>query len=192
MLQTKLNELESESDTDSNFLTVVYILSVPLFLVINYLLYDFSGTFYVASLFSTVILTEAISDIKYGIVLDSLIIFGLLIIVPYRIVEGTIFIYLIGALIIFTMLYLIALYFYKRTGEISLGGGDIKLYFLIGFLLNPISLFVSLNIASMVALIYGLIRKILSNKIEIRLVPFIFCGTMLTFYLESVIIDLIN
>ncbi len=191
-LQTALNELENTSDSESNVIIISFLALVPIFLIINYFLYDFTITFFISSFLSTILLTESISDIKYGIVLDSLIVVGLIIMIPYKIIEGEFIIHLIGALIVFAMLYLIALYFYKRTGEISLGGGDIKLYFLIGFFLNPIPLIISLNIMSIIALIYGLIRNAITDKIEIRLVPFIFCATMLTFYLENAIIELIN
>ncbi len=112
--------------------------------------------------------------------------------IPYRIIVGEFIIYLVGTLILFVVLYCIAAYFYKKTGEIALGGGDIKLYFLIGFFLYPITLFISLNIMSISALIYGLIKRLNTDNVEIRLVPFIFVATILTFYFESAIIDLIT
>jgi leader peptidase (prepilin peptidase) / N-methyltransferase len=144
-----------------------------------YLLYGFSLTFAVAVIFISVLMIESISDLERMIVIDRIWIIGLSFLIVIRVIEGNIITYLISSFLLFSVLYLIAYFgtrFYKRE---ALGGGDIKLYLFIGFVLTWEQGLLSLFLASFFGLIFGFLRT--GKDHTLPLVPFIFLGVILSF-----------
>lgn len=118
-----------------------------------------TGEIYVASAFLSMLIIITVSDIYYQLILDKvLLFFGAVLFLLYAIypqydlVSG-----LIGAGVGFLTLYAVGLmgqFLFKKE---ALGGGDIKLYAVIGFVLGISSAFLSLFLAAIIALIYILI-----------------------------------
>ena len=152
-----------------------------------YLLYGFSLTFAVSIIFISVLIIESISDIERMIVIDRIWMIGLSLLLLIRIIEGKLLIYLISSILLFSVLYLISYFgsrFYKRE---ALGGGDIKLYLFIGFVLTWEQGLLSLFLASFFGLIFGFLRTRKDHTIP--LVPFIFMGVILSFIFGNQLID---
>ena len=115
-----------------------------------------TGEIYVSWVFLSMLIIITVSDIYYQLILDKvLLFFGALLVILYLIypqydlVSG-----LIGAGIGFLTLYAVGLlgqFLFKKE---ALGGGDIKLYAVIGLVLGISSTFLSLFLAAVFALIY--------------------------------------
>ena len=86
----------------------------------------------------------------------------------------------------FGFLYLIALYGKLRFKQEALGGGDIKLYAIIGIVLGYQTVFLSLFFAAISALIVNAIVG--KKKGYIPFVPFIFFGAMVAYFIGPDII----
>ena len=109
-----------------------------------------SGAIYIAWVFLSMLIIITVSDLYYQLILDKvLLFFGAVLLLLYTIysqydlVSG-----LIGAGVGFFTLYTVGLmgqFLFKKE---ALGGGDIKLYAAIGFVLGISSTFLSLFFSS--------------------------------------------
>ena len=154
----------------------------------SYLVLGFTLEFMASIIMISVLLIESMSDQKYKIVLDRIWMIGIIPIIIIRIIQGDFLIYLLSSLVLFSTLYLLALLgrvIYKKE---AFGGGDIKLYLLIGFCLTLQQGLLSLFIASLFGFIYGISRKNKMNH-EIALVPFLFIGVLVSYFYGNVMIE---
>ena len=136
-----------------------------------------------------VLLCESVSDINEQIVIDRVWMIGIIPLIVIRIIQHTILDYLISASIMFILLYLIAYIGSKVSKKEALGGGDIKLYLFIGFVITIEKSFLSLFLASIIALIYSMIKG-KGKESYIPLVPFIAMGVLISYFLGDNIISL--
>jgi len=148
--------------------------------MMSYLMYGFSIDFFVYVILLSVLMIESFSDVYHRIVIDRIWMIGLVLLVIIRIYEGSFLTYLLSSSILFTTLYIIALTASRVYKKEALGGGDVKLYLFIGFILPLYLGFLSLFIASLIGFIYGMI-KIRSKNFELPLVPFIFIGVVASY-----------
>lgn len=173
----------------SPFYPIMELLTAILFTGSYFILQDNLLEFSVVILFISLLIIITVSDVYYQIVPDIvLLVFGVLILVlriigPTEVlIEG-----LIGAVLGFGFLYLIAWYGKKRFKTDALGGGDIKLYLIIGLVLGYELVFLSLLFASLIGLLYNAFKR---NKDKlIPFVPFIFAGALLTYYVGDTVIE---
>ena len=86
--------------------------------------------------------------------------------------------------LLFLILFLGKLYAKKEV----LGGGDVKLYLFIGFVLLLPESFLSLFLASVFGVIFASIRK-KDKKDYLPLVPFIFLGVIVSYFFGSMFIE---
>ena len=152
-----------------------------------YLLYGFSLTFLIAAILISVLIIETISDLDQLIVIDRIWMIGIVPLIIIRIIQGNILTYLLSSVILFLLLYLIAYLGSKALKKEALGGGDIKLYAFIGFVLTWQQGLLSLFIASFLGLIYALFTK--KKEKMLPLVPFIFLGVIISFTVGQEMID---
>lgn len=152
-----------------------------------YLLYGFSIQFLISSIFISVFIIESISDIEQFIVIDRVWMIGIIPLIIIRIIEGNVLTYIISSIVLFSILYLIAVLGAKTLKKEALGGGDIKLYLFIGFVLTWQQGLLSLFIASFFGLLYAMFNQN-ENKM-LPLVPFISLGVIISFTYGQ---DLIN
>lgn len=140
-------------------------------------------------LFISLMIIITVSDLYYQTIPDIFLIIFFPIIFVLRIVNpiDLWFDGILGGLIGFGFMYLIALYGKKRFKQDALGGGDIKLYFIIGVILGYQTVILSLFFAALFGLIYSLVIR--KKDGYLPFVPFIFAGTMLTYFLGSDIIE---
>jgi prepilin signal peptidase PulO-like enzyme (type II secretory pathway) len=114
---------------------LIEIIGGILFLL-SYLLFGLSINFFISVIMISVLMIESISDIDQMIVIDRIWMIGLVPLIIIRIIEKEIWIYLLSSLILFALLYSIAYIGTKVFKKEALGGGDIKLYIFIGFILT--------------------------------------------------------
>lgn len=138
--------------------------------LLSYIIFGFNIEFFIAITFISVLIIITISDIRYYIIPDEVLIIGIILIILEKIIlvilHGNFFdnllLPIINGLGSFALLYLFKIlgdFIFKKE---SLGGGDIKLLFLIGLVLGFDMSIVTIFIASFIALplsIITLIRK---------------------------------
>lgn len=147
--------------------------------MIGYLIYGFTLDYIVLIIFLSVFMIESISDAYYRIVIDRIWMFGIIPLIVIAWINHVLLVHLLSASVLFITLYAIAWIAQKVYKKDALGGGDIKLYLFVGFLL-PLHLgFLSLFIASLIGFLYGII-KMKQKNFEIPLVPFIFIGVAIS------------
>lgn len=138
-------------------------------------------------LFVSMMVIVTVSDIYYREVPDIILILFLPLIFVLRILSPIESWYdgIIGGVLGFTFMYLMALYGKKRFKKEALGGGDIKLYAIVGLFLGYMSVFLSLFFAAIIAIIYSTVFK---KKDYIPFVPFIFAGAIISYIFGETII----
>ena len=126
-----------------------------------------------------------VSDLHYLMIPDRFIIIPSIIIFIVTILnKGLIdaFIQVGYGIIGFSIMYLIMLlgnFLFKKE---SLGGGDIKLMFLVGLVLDPMLIIVVIFLASIIALPVSLFLLIKNNEHVIPYGPFLMIGLLLVYF----------
>ena len=137
-----------------------------------YYAFGISGEFFIALGIISMLVIISVSDIRYYTIPDEILIFfsGYFLIVN-TIVNGvmTSLLHILFGLVLFGFMYAIMLLGNLLFKKETLGGGDIKLMFVIGLVINPFLGIVVIFLASFLALPISLI--ILWKKKE-NLVPF--------------------
>lgn len=112
----------------------------------------YSFYFFIACIF----ICHFFIDLDHHLLLDSLNLYLLAIILPYAIIMHHWSFWLIGGAIGFGAPLLVTWLFYKLRGQVGLGGGDIKLYGILGLLLGPTSIIFTIFLSCFVGAILGL------------------------------------
>ena len=177
----------------SSIYPIIEVLSGLLFML-SYILFGFSYKMIIMLLLSSLLIIIYVSDFKYFVILDvPLIIFSLLILITKYIFLGykaTLY-SLIAGLVMFLIMYLIKLFGDKVFKRESLGGGDIKLAFLMGIVLNFKLALVSLVFSSFIALPYA-IYLIISKKEEMPFGPFLITSLLFVFVFADTISNVLK
>jgi len=155
--------------------------------VFSYLMIGFELELIIVIIMISVLLLESISDSLYMIVIDRIWIIGILPIITIRIIQGQFFEYLLSSVILFAILYMFAYLGKKMYHKDAFGGGDVKIYIFIGFVLIFKLGLLSLFLASLFGLIFGLIERKTAGS-EIPLIPFIFAGVLISYFFGEMII----
>ena len=166
---------------------LIEILSGILF-ALSYCLYGFNYEFFMSIIISSLLIIIYVSDFKYLIINDEPLIIAItLSIITNFIFLGTIkgLYLIISGLVMFIFMYLVKLFGDKAFKRESLGGGDIKLAFFIGCTLGLRLAFVSLIIASFLALPYASYYVVKKQEREIPFGPFLITGVLITFMLSN-------
>ncbi|WP_418200290.1 prepilin peptidase [Alkalihalobacterium sp. APHAB7] len=134
-----------------------------------------------ALLLTVLLVISVITDIRKQLILDvvTLPMLGLLIISRLFIGTEPFWYYLLGGVVGFALLLLIAIV--SRGG---MGGGDVKLYAAIGVALGPWMTVMSLVLASFVGTFIGvllMVTGVIKRKQPIAFGPFIFVGTIVAY-----------
>lgn len=156
--------------------------------LIGYLLIGPSLEYLVFVIGSFVLLIESIIDARAQLVFDRVWIIGVIPLIVLKILQGSLITHLISSFVLFLSLYLLAIIYEKVAKKEALGGGDIKLYFFIGWLIDVRLGLLSLFIASLIGLLYAMIKK---SKYEnyLPLVPFISIAVLVVYYWGDWMID---
>lgn len=113
-------------------------------------------TYYISMSVLAVFLAQFVIDLKHKLLPDVLNLYLAFVLFVASIVEYPILHWVLGAAIGFGFPYLITWIFYKYSGKVGLGGGDIKLYGALGIYLGPVgvmtNIFMSCFLGSVVTL----------------------------------------
>jgi prepilin signal peptidase PulO-like enzyme (type II secretory pathway) len=95
-------------------------------------------------------------DLDHHLLLDSLNLYLLVAILPYAFISYHWQFWLIGGVIGFGGPFTITWLFYKLRGQVGLGGGDIKLYGILGLLFGPMGIIFTIFFSCLVGAVWGL------------------------------------
>ena len=143
-----------------NFIYPFVEIVCALLFLCNYIMYDFTFDFWIATIITCALMVTIISDFLYYYISDRvLIISGISIIITLccYLEMSEVFKHIIASALLFAVMYglkLLGNYMFKKE---SLGDGDIKLMAIIALAIGTINSFVALFIGSVVGLIFSLI-----------------------------------
>ena len=139
---------------------------------IAYIVFGFSYQLLIAIGIVCLLMTVVVSDITYLIIPDELLIFFSIYFIIIQILDLGLmgaFKHLLTGIFLFGMMYLIMLIGNKALKKESMGGGDIKMMFVFGLVLDPLLGTLSVFLGSIIALPISLI---LLNKESEKVIPF--------------------
>lgn len=168
----------------SNISTYMELFTGILFLL-SFYIFGLSYELFIALGIVSLLIIISVSDISYFIIPDEVLIFFagyflIMITLKSGIYEALLSIG--SGLVMFLLMYLVMLlgnFLFKKE---SLGGGDIKLMFVVGLLLHPLLGIFVIFIASVIALPVSLLLLLKNNKNIIPFGPFLIVALMLLYY----------
>lgn len=104
-------------------------------------------------------------DLDHQLLLDKLNIYLLVFILPFSVMNFHWSHWAIGGVLGFCVPLFVTWLFYKIRGQVGLGGGDIKLFGILGILLGPTGIFFTIFLSCFVGAVIG-ITMIALNKIS--------------------------
>ena len=154
----------------------IFELITGLLFALSLKVYGLTPNLIIVLTFISMLMIITVSDLEYMIIPDSvLIFFSVLLLIEIYLIKGAneILPAIINGLISFTIMFII-----KKTGDLifkkeSMGGGDIKLMFLVGMILNYKNALLTIFIGSLI----GLPISIITIKNNNHVLPF---GTLLS------------
>lgn len=154
-----------------------------LMFVLSYIVFGMTPELLVALTFVSILLIVILSDYKYMIIPDELIIFGVIAIFIEKLSFGTnIFDMLIDVAFSFVAITTIKLLGDALFKKESLGGGDIKLLLIFGLVLGYEMAIFSIFVASFIALPVSLFVLYKNKTNVIPFGPFLSIGAMLIYF----------
>ncbi|MCU9614017.1 prepilin peptidase [Caldibacillus lycopersici] len=142
-----------------------------------------------ALFFVSLLVIITVSDLEYMIIPDKILIVFLLLFIAIRIFEplNPWWDSIVGAVLGFAILYLLAIV--SRGG---MGGGDIKLFFVLGIILGTKAIIMTLFFASLLGSLVGIIQMLFhkwKKKTPIPFGPFISIGALLSYFYRDTILE---
>lgn len=160
-------------------------LATGLLYAISFFSFGFSLDFLLAIFIVSLFIIVLVSDLSYLIIPDSILLFfalSFLIIQYFRVgLEKTMIHLLVGAFL-FVLMYLIMCLGNKLFKRESLGGGDIKMLFLFGLILDPLLGTICIFLGSFIALPVSIIIYMVSKENVIPFGPFLLLAFMILYF----------
>ncbi|MHC0037475.1 prepilin peptidase [Pseudoneobacillus sp. C159] len=163
-------------------LTGILFMSAPIIM-------GWSSELFIAWTLISLLVIISVSDIAYTLIPDKILLFftALFIIERFFLPLDPWWDSLLGAVIGFSLLLLISI-----VSKGGMGGGDIKLYAVIGLALGTKMMLLSFFIATFLGAIFGMIGialRLLERKKPIPFGPFIAAGTLIAYFYGNIIIE---
>lgn len=187
------------------YYTVFELLTGILFML-SYLFFGFTPKCFMSIVLVSILIITIISDYKYFIIPDEIIIVGVILIGIASFLQGgfitsnfNIMLALkeFGLTMGYGFLSFAFMFLLKLLGDFlfkkeSMGGGDIKLMFVIGMALGfPLSI-ISVFLASFIALPIALVITYKNSNHEVPFGPFLSVATLILFFLNTNVLDLLK
>lgn len=154
---------------------------------VSFYSFGFTPELMISLVLSSLLVLIIVSDVTYLIIPDGFIIIASVLILLIKVfcfgIENALM-SLLYAVVSFSILYLIMLlgnWMFKRE---SLGGADIKLFFVVGLIFNPLMSMIVLLIACIIALPISIILLLKNRENVIPFGPFIALSYMFLFFLK--------
>lgn len=164
-------------------------LLAPKFLTIDAILM-FLFYFSVACIF----LAHFLIDLEFQILPDKINLYFLLLTLPFAFFHFPLSYWLTGAVVGFFGPFLVTYLFYKLKGQIGLGGGDIKLFGILGLLFGPIGVLNTIFLSCMLGAFWGIgliVFKKMGKETPLAFGPFILIVAAVQIYFPE-LADKIN
>lgn len=166
-----------------------------LLFAISYLIFGFSNELIYSLIISSFLMIVIVSDLTYLVIPDEVtIVMSILLLITKVITEGFLEagIAILTGAISFLFMYLLMLIGNKMFKKESLGGGDIKLMFFIGLLLSIEEVFVTIFLASAIALPVSLIYYMKKKKDIIPFGPFLLGAALILLWAQLDILKILG
>lgn len=161
--------------------------------VISYLVFGLTSELLVALTFSSTLLIVMISDIKYMIIPDELLLFSGVLLVIERLMAGSeIVSLLLDAALPFIIMLLLKLFGDFIFKKESLGGGDIKLMVIFGLAIGWQQCVIALALGAFIALPISLIILAVKKTNVIPFGPFLSVAALIIYYFSIDHVAIIN
>lgn len=124
----------------------------------------------VGLVFVAIMVIIVYTDLRRRIIPNRIILIGLWLIIPIRLfITHTLPLwdYLLAGLLVGFLLYGLAV-----ASKGGIGGGDIKLFFLIGFFIGLKATLLTLFAASLLGYLFGAMSRLLRRKKDVKVIPF--------------------
>ncbi len=162
---------------------------------LSYVLYGFGYEMIAFIIISSLLVTIYVSDFEYFIILDEPLIIGSILILLLKLYHfgfKTFLISLISGLLMFIFIMLVKLAGDKIFKQESLGGGDIKLITMFGFIFGVRLSLVAVVLGSFLAFPYAVYSSIQKTNKEIPFGPFLITSLLFVFIYMEPIKNLLN
>ena len=179
-------------------LPIEYLLSelfTGLLFALSYFRFGMSYDTLISIILSSLVIIICITDFKYMIILDEVLVPAFVLIVVLLFLEhGITFVLwsLLKGLCLFIFLLVIKLFGDKAFEQESLGWGDVKLSFLAGTLLGVKLGLVYLFVGALIALPYGIITRVCKKDLLMPFGPFLITSLYIIFLFHSVMNIVLN
>ncbi len=157
---------------------------------LNYILFKFDISFFIATILTCMFIVTMVSDFEFYYISDRvLVISGILLIIVSFIFMDTndAIMRVVSGIIMFITMYGIKIMGNSMFNRESLGDGDIKLMAVIGIALGLLNSFIALFFGSLTGLIYSLITLKKNKEGLIPFGPFLIIGSLLVIYFSNYI-----
>ena len=158
-----------------------------LLFAISYYVFGFSYDLLIALSLSSMFVIIVVTDLNYYIIPDEINIFFAILVFIINILRFG-FIgackYLVFGAIMFTFMYLLMLFGNILFKEESLGGGDIKLIFVLGMITTPAISFLSVALSDFIALPISLFIYFTNKEKKLPYGPFLVLAFLLVIFLK--------
>lgn len=128
-------------------------------------------------------------DIEHKLLPDKINIYFLVITLPYVIFNRSLDFWLIGGIVGFFLPLLVTWSFYKLRGKIGLGGGDIKLFGILGLILGPVGILQNIFMSCVFGSIIGvalILSKRMNKNTALAFGPYIIVVAYLQIFYPSI------
>lgn len=147
-------------------LQIFYSLSLILFVW----RFGWGWEFFIGFIFVSIMLLSALTDLKGRIIPNCVVLSGLIVIIPLRLFISNplpIWDYALASLLVGCLLYALA-----AISKGGIGGGDIKLFALIGLFIGLKATLLTLFVASLIGYLFGMIGRLRRGGIKNKTIPF--------------------
>lgn len=176
-------------------LNLIVEIFMGLFFALGYHFIPIDYNFYAYLVLSSLMMLIFISDFSYYIILDSpLIIASILLFILKFIFWGykDALISIVSGILLFLVMYLIKIIGDKLFKRESLGGGDIKLAFVIGYALGFRLSLIAIILSSFLALPYSVASLKLQKNNEVPFGPFLVSSLFIVFLFQDKFINILG
>lgn len=172
---------------------LVELLTGLLYLIV-YLYFKDGYYFYGSLVIVSLLIVTFVSDFKYMIILDSSLVTTILLFIILKFIyqPSTIIYSIISGILLFLVMLLVSILGKILFKKDSLGGGDIKLAFVIGFILGIKLGLVAIILSSFLALPYALGQVYLENNHQFPYGPFLIGALLIVFMFSLKFTNLLN
>lgn len=174
--------------------TYIELFSAILFMV-SYYSYGFSYDLLIAIGIISLLMIVLVSDLTYLIIPDKILIFfSIYFIIIQLIKEGLAFAisHIFVGLFLFIVMFLIMILGNRAFKKESMGGGDVKLMFIFGLVLDPLLGTLTIFLASLFALPMSIVLLISNKEKVIPFGPFLLIAFLFMFFAKIDSTSIIN